>query len=187
MPFEGDYTQEIYAQQLVDEYKQAGIDPSRVYLQSFRLEDILYWIENEPEFAKQAVYLDDRYDLESFDYLDPTTYDHSMQELADMGVRIIAPPIWMLLTLDADGNIVPSVYAEQAKAAGLDIITWSLERDAPLHNGGGWYHTGITDAIAIDGDVLEVLDVLAKKVGVIGVFSDWPATATFYANCMLDS
>jgi glycerophosphoryl diester phosphodiesterase len=28
-----------------------------------------------------------------------------------------------------------------------------------------------------------VLDVLAKQVGVIGVFSDWPATTTFYANC----
>ena len=28
-----------------------------------------------------------------------------------------------------------------------------------------------------------VLDVLARDVGVIGVFSDWPATTTFYANC----
>jgi glycerophosphoryl diester phosphodiesterase len=28
-----------------------------------------------------------------------------------------------------------------------------------------------------------VLDVLAKEVGIIGIFSDWPATTTFYANC----
>ncbi|KPP88624.1 MAG: hypothetical protein HLUCCA08_17710 [Rhodobacteraceae bacterium HLUCCA08] len=28
------------------------------------------------------------------------------------------------------------------------------------------------------------LDMLAQDVGVIGVFSDWPATTTFYANCM---
>jgi len=28
------------------------------------------------------------------------------------------------------------------------------------------------------------LDVLAKKVGIIGMFSDWPATVTYYANCM---
>jgi glycerophosphoryl diester phosphodiesterase len=34
-----------------------------------------------------------------------------------------------------------------------------------------------------DGDMLEVLDVLAQDVGVIGVFSDWPATVTYYANC----
>jgi glycerophosphoryl diester phosphodiesterase len=25
---------------------------------------------------------------------------------------------------------------------------------------------------------------LAKEVGVRGVFSDWPATTTYYANCM---
>ena len=29
-----------------------------------------------------------------------------------------------------------------------------------------------------------VLDVLAQDVGVEGVFSDWPATVTYYANCM---
>lgn len=29
-----------------------------------------------------------------------------------------------------------------------------------------------------------LLDMLAKQVGVIGVFSDWPATVTYYANCM---
>jgi glycerophosphoryl diester phosphodiesterase len=28
-----------------------------------------------------------------------------------------------------------------------------------------------------------VLDVLARQVGVRGVFSDWPGTVTFYANC----
>ena len=31
--------------------------------------------------------------------------------------------------------------------------------------------------------MMQVLDVLARDVGVIGVFSDWPATTTFYANC----
>jgi glycerophosphoryl diester phosphodiesterase len=31
--------------------------------------------------------------------------------------------------------------------------------------------------------MLRVLDVLDKDVGVMGVFSDWPATTTFYANC----
>ena len=34
-----------------------------------------------------------------------------------------------------------------------------------------------------EGDVFQVLDVLAKQVGVLGVFSDWPATTSFYANC----
>ncbi len=29
----------------------------------------------------------------------------------------------------------------------------------------------------------QVLDVLARQVHVRAVFSDWPATTTFYANC----
>lgn len=28
-----------------------------------------------------------------------------------------------------------------------------------------------------------VLDVLARQVGIRGIFSDWPATVSFYANC----
>ena len=43
---------------------------------------------------------------------------------------------------------------------------------------------GGMDVIDNDGDVMTVLDVLAQDVGVIGVFSDWPATTTYYANCM---
>jgi glycerophosphoryl diester phosphodiesterase len=35
-----------------------------------------------------------------------------------------------------------------------------------------------------DGDMMTVLDVLARQVGVLGAFSDWPATVTYYANCM---
>ena len=63
-----------------------------------------------------------------------------MDQLAAEGVNIIAPPLWMLLALDGDNRIVPSVYAKAAKAAGLDIITWTLERSGPLAAGGGWYY-----------------------------------------------
>ena len=34
-----------------------------------------------------------------------------------------------------------------------------------------------------EGDMLVALDMLARQVGIIGIFSDWPATVTFYANC----
>ncbi len=187
MPWDG-FSQEDYAQKLIDEYKAVGIDPSRVWPQSFNLDDVRYWIENEPEFGAQAVYLDDRYEAEDedeglIDPLDPATFRPSMQELADMGVQYIAPPLWMLLTLDDAGEIVPSPYAEEAEAAGLGIITWTLERSGPLAGGGGWYFQSVTDAIARDGDYYEVLDALAQDVGVVGVFSDWPATVTYYANC----
>lgn len=106
-----------------------------------------------------------------------------MKELADQGVKILAPPLWMLVSVGKDGSIVPSVYAEEAKKAGLGLISWSLERSGPLKDGGGYYYQSIKDITKRDGDMLVLLDVLAKQVGVIGVFSDWPATTTFYANC----
>jgi glycerophosphoryl diester phosphodiesterase len=184
MPFEGDYSQEDYAQQMIDEYKAAGIPPGDVYPQSFDLADVRYWIAREPDFGKQAVYLDGRYRNPAFNHASPATWTPDMDQLAAEGVNIIAPPLWMLLALDGDNRIVPSVYARAAKAAGLDIITWTLERSGPLATGGGWYYKTVKGAIDNDGDMMTVLDVLARDVGVIGVFSDWPATVTYYANCM---
>ncbi len=186
MPFEG-FTQEDYAQKLVDEYKAAGVPPSDVWLQSFDLSDILYWIENEPEFGAQAVYLDDRYeafdeDEGEIDPMDAATFRPTMQELHDMGVRYLAPPMWMLVTVE-NGEVVPSVYANEAKAAGLNLITWTLERSGPLGAGGGWYFQSIAEVTDSDGDYYELLDVLARDVGVVGVFSDWPVTVSFYASC----
>ena len=35
-----------------------------------------------------------------------------------------------------------------------------------------------------EGDMMRVLDVLHRQVGIIDIFSDWPATVTFYANCV---
>lgn len=183
MPFEGDYSQQDYAQQLIDEYKKARVNPRKVFAQSFNLEDVLYWIQEEPRFGKQAVYLDDRYDVESFDHSQPATWSPTMEELVEEGVRIIAPPMWMLVALDENNRIVPSIYAQRAKEAGLDIITWTLERSGHLKNGGGWYYQTVADAIDNDGDMMTLLDVLAQDVGVLGVFSDWPSTVTYYANC----
>ncbi|KZL18788.1 putative glycerophosphoryl diester phosphodiesterase 1 [Pseudovibrio axinellae] len=183
MPFDG-FTQEDYAQKLINEYKAAGVPASDVFAQSFSLDDVLYWIKAEPEFGKQAVFLDGRYNDESFDASNPSTFKPSMAELKAMGVNYIAPPLWVLVTLE-DGKIVPSAYAKAAKAADLNIITWTLERSGLLsHNKGGWYYNSISDAVTNEGTALEVLDVLAQDVKVTGVFSDWPATVTFYANCM---
>lgn len=181
------YTQNQYRQQLINTYKQAGVNPNDVYAQSFDIEDIQYWVKNAPEFAKTAVYLiEDSNETASgkkFDKNDATTWRHSMQSLKDMGVNTIAPATWMLVTTDAKGSLIPSEYAKQAKQAGLDIITWSIERSGPLANGGGWYYTGLDDAINNDGDMMNYIDVLAQDVGVKGIFSDWPATVTYYANC----
>ncbi|MEO0916480.1 MAG: glycerophosphodiester phosphodiesterase, partial [Pseudomonadota bacterium] len=182
MPFNG-FSQEEYAQKLVDEYKAAGVPASDVWLQSFNLEDVLYWIENEPEFGAQAVYLMDEYNIEGYSPMDPSTWPNTMEELKAMGIQYIAPPTWMLLTVE-NGEIVPSALANAANEADLNIITWTLERSGPLGGGGGWYFQSVAEVTDNDGVYFEVLDALAQQVGVEGVFSDWPATTTYYANCM---
>ena len=182
MPYEGDYTQEDYARQMIEEYTAAGIHPKRVWVQSFNYDDVIYWINNAHRFGKQAVFLD------GMD--DPSISLTQMASWVAEGVQVIAPPMWLLLNVNERGDIVPSQYALNAKAAGLKIITWTLERSGLLKDNGGWYYQttngshGNADVINNDGDVFEVLDVLAKDVGVMGVFSDWPATVTYYANCM---
>jgi glycerophosphoryl diester phosphodiesterase len=184
MPYDG-FTQQDYAQKMLDEYAAAGVDASQVFPQSFNLDDVKYWIANAPEFADQAVYLDGRDEQAGFDPQNSATWSPSMDTLAADGVKIIAPPLWMLVTVGDNNAIVPSEYAKAASAAGLKIIAWSLERSGPLsQGGGGWYYQSIADVIDNEGDTFELLDVLAKDVGVIGVFSDWPATVTYYANCM---
>ena len=181
MPFDG-FSQEDYAQKLIDEYKAAGVSAADVWPQSFNLNDILYWIRAEPEFGAQAVYLDGRYRA-GINPADPATFDPSMAALKAMGVNYIAPPMWMLVTTEGD-RIVPSAYAVEARKAGLKLIAWTLERSGPLHAGGGWYYQSIKDVVNNDGAAFELLHVLAQDVGVVGVFSDWPATVTYYASCM---
>ena len=178
MPFDG-FTQQAYAQKMIDEYKQARVPARDVWAQSFDKNDVLYWVQNEPAFGRQAVYLDDANTVADLP---------GAAELASyraQGIRIVAPPLFALLTADANGNILPSQYAANAKRAGLDIITWTLERSGILADGGnGYYYQTFDHAIKREGDMMQVLDVLANQVGILGIFSDWPATVTFYANCM---
>ena len=183
MPYQGDYTQQDYAQQMIEEYIKASIPAKYVYAQSFNLQDVLYWLGAEPEFGQQAVFLDGRYADPNFVLDNPTTYNPSMEELVSEGVKIIAPPMQFLLTV-SHGKIVPSIYAKTAKDAGLDIITWTFERSAPLVNDGAFYHSTTDSVVNNDGDKYVSLDVIARQVGVLGIFTDWPASVTFYANCM---
>lgn len=174
-------SQEAYAQAMINDYKAAGVKPKNVYAQSFNLDDVLYWIEHKPAFGEQAVFLDGG----PIPRPNPAPF---LQDLANQGVNIVAPPMPMLLTLDGN-TIVPSEYAAAAKAAGLDIITWTTERSGRivedvLEGGDTFYYQTTLDALSNDGDIMTTIDVLARQVGVLGIFSDWPATTTYYANCM---
>ncbi|EPQ30839.1 uncharacterized protein PFL1_01737 [Pseudozyma flocculosa PF-1] len=185
MPFQGEYTQDEFLDQIVDEFKQANVHPSRVWLQSFRLSDVVYWVQKHPDFGRQAIFLDERTDTP--EGLVNATALSTMQSIAAQGVQIIAPAFPWLLTVDnATNEIVPSEYAKNAKEAGLKIITWSLERSGPLAkvaSGKDYYYTTLWSVIKSDGQLMDVVHALASKVKVLGMFSDWPATVTYYANC----
>jgi len=178
MPYQGTYTQEDYAQQMIDEYIAAGVDPMDVWPQSFLWSDAIYWVENTD--YKQAVALEGTYSAYS---LGESDFADHVKDIVAAGVPYLAPPMWMLLQNDGS-KMMASTYAEYAKNAGFDIITWTLERSGPLVTGGGWYYQTVTPLISSDGDQFELLYALQNEVGITGIFSDWPATTTFYANCM---
>jgi glycerophosphoryl diester phosphodiesterase len=177
-------SQAAYAQAMINEFKRARVSPRDVFPQSFNLADVGYWIAHEPAFGRQAVYLDD---------VDPGAGNPpltaaELQQIRSQGVRIFAPPIPALLAVDSNDEVVPSQYARDIKAAGLDIITWSFERSDLRRGaaGGGFYYafdpTG--RAVKKDSDMFYALHTLAQDVGVRGIFSDWPATVSYYASCM---
>jgi len=180
-------SQAAYAQAMIDDYIAAGISPRKVWAQSFNKDDVLYWIKNEPAFGRQAVYLDDA----NIPADVPSAAD--LRGYAKQGIKIVAPPMWVLLAVDAKGKIVPSQYAKDAKAARLDIITWTLERSGRIVEevlptkgtaAPSFYYQTTLNALHNDGDLMTTLDVLAKQVGILGIFSDWSGTVSYYASCM---
>ncbi|HCO42791.1 MAG TPA: glycerophosphodiester phosphodiesterase, partial [Gammaproteobacteria bacterium] len=174
-----------YAQALIDTLQAAGVDPRDAWPQSFNLADVLYWIDNTPRYGRQAVYLVD-YDPAGGQTVPPLPMS-DLRALKAQGVRIIAPPLPALLALDDEDRIVPSALARDLKRLGFDIITWTFERSDLRRgaSGAGFYYAFDPEgrAVASDSDMYKALDVLAMDVGILGIFSDWPGTVTYYANC----
>ena len=165
-------SQEGYAQALIDDYKEAGIPAQEVFAQSFNRNDVLYWINTSRSSANRlctstiATKPSRRRSIRR-----TRTWIPSMQELAKQGIKIIAPPMWVLLTVE-NGKIVPSLYAKEAKAAGLDIITWTSERSGRIvedvlptkgTSNPSFYYQSTLDALDNDGDILVTLDALARS------------------------
>ncbi|KAH7076046.1 PLC-like phosphodiesterase [Paraphoma chrysanthemicola] len=182
MPFKG-YTQQQYAQDFVDMFRKKHIDSSRIWPQSFLYEDIVYWLKNDHDFGKQAIY------LQEFDT--PGDLAAGMKNLSiakAAGVNIIGPSIPMLVAPGGPNNksIVPSAYANAIKQNGLDIIAWTYERSGPLATVKArdeYYFSTIANITYYDGQYYELLDVLSNQIGIKGLFTDWAATVTYFANC----
>ncbi|PSK37271.1 glycine dehydrogenase [Elsinoe australis] len=186
MPF-NNFTQQQYARDMIDTFIAKGIDYHRVWPQSFLPDDIFQWIAEYPDtFGRQAVYLDDQGD----DPADLPAAAARLSTLRARGLNYLAPPINYLLTAGngtENSGLVPSDYARSAKAADLDIISWTFERSGPLRDvnrTADFYYSTFSKAISFDGQLYEVLDVLYKDVGIIGLFSDWSETVGYFANCL---
>jgi glycerophosphoryl diester phosphodiesterase len=182
MPFKG-YTQVQYARDMIEKFISRGIEPSRVWAQSFNPPDIYQWLAEYPEFGKQAVFLDESGDT-------PNTFVTAVKALAGIrskGVNIISPPFNYLLTTTADNKtIIPSSYAYEAKKLGFDIVTWSFDRSGPLafvEANDDYYYDTFAHAVHTDGQLYNVLDVLVNQANITGMFSDWAATVVYFANC----
>lgn len=171
------FSQTDYAQKLVNEYIEAEIDPSIVYLQSFLWSDCIYWATKTD--YKNALALEGNDDTYNWSRDKVKSW---LQAIHDANVPFISPPQWMLANKTNATNIDVSTYASVALEMGFKIITWSFERDGPLQTGGGYYSTGLNPTR--DGFSYEFLDFMVQKAKIQGIFSDWPASVTFYANCM---
>jgi len=172
MPYDGQYTQQMYAQQMIDEYIEMDIDPEDVWPQSFNIDDAIYWIEHT-DFGEQVVLLDERYNDNATSTFEE--YSVYLKQASDAGVHIVAPHMSMLVQQDESAafGLVESDYTKVAKQNGLEIITWTLERISPYDF---WDRR--------EGSVYELLYVLAHNVEILGIHTDWPAPVTFFANCM---
>ena len=179
-------SQANYAQAMIDEFKRAGVKPRDVFAQSFNLADVTYWVTHEPRFGKQAVYLDD---VDPGAGIPPLTAAE-LRRRAQPGrahLRAADPGAARRGREQQHGSCLRSTRRD-IKAAGLGIITWSFER-ADLRRGaafGGFYAAYDPEGRVVkkDSDMYYALDALAQDVGILGIFSDWPATVSYYASCM---
>lgn len=176
MPFKG-FTQAAYADKMLAEYAALGITPDRVHPQSFQLSDVQYWLLHQPEYADQVIYLDPRGRQPDFK---PQLAD--MRTLYNQGLRVLAPPMPMLLSRAPNGELAASDYARYANEAGLKLVTWTFESRNPT-SPENWLYANLPEFVTDESKTLEVLDALTNKAGISAIFSDWPATVTYYANC----
>lgn len=188
-------SQERYAQALVNELAAAGVRPKDAWPQSFNVNDVLYWVRNTA-YGAQSVFLVD-YDAAADNIVLADTTGRRLvtraeqlaffRTLRQANVRVIAPAMPALLSVSGN-SVVPSQLAIDLKAMGFEIITWTFERSDLRKgaSGAGFYYDfdAAGAAIRSDGDMYKALHVLAKDVKILGIFSDWPATVSYYASCM---
>lgn len=128
-----------------------------------------------------------------------------IKNLSDLGVDLFAPAIPVLVANGPHRNVVPSRTAAFLKELNVPHIgSWSLERQgcevrdqvspevpgqvmAPCGQTNAFYFAPVENSSTFQHvDVLQVLDVLFRDIGLAGLFSDFPATVSMYVNCILE-
>jgi len=178
LSYQGGYTQEDYAQQMLDEYKAARVSSRDVWAQSSDLSDIHYWISRDPAFGKHAVY------LETATQPSQLPGANDLRRLRAEGVRILAAPFWALVRLDDSQKLAPSDFALNAREAGLEIVARSSTSHGNSPDAAPLIDQALASALSQDANKMGLLYLLDRDIGVIGVESDWPESVSYYANCM---
>jgi glycerophosphoryl diester phosphodiesterase len=182
------------ADQLVQEYRAAGVPPEQLWLQSFEPAIVAHWLNTAGAYAERVVWLDGRYADPAFNHRDEQAIQTAIDRMLALGLQTVAPPMWMLLETEG-GVLRPSAYARLSRDAGLRLVTWTVERSGPLADGGGWYYQTLNGNNPLpgsdgqpwlhrDADQLFVLKALFDDVGIAAVFSDWPSTTALVDRCL---
>lgn len=170
---------------MIVEYKEHHILPEHVWPQSATLEDIGYWVA-ETDYGGQAVVLD----FDDTRYGEGANHASFLDTVESLGAKYVAPPMYKLVAPDTENKkIMASDFAKLIIERGLHIIAWTINRTGgPLEKSGStdyyWQSIQGKGLNLTAGSRFELLDVLYKEVGIKGIFDDWPAVTTFYANCM---
>ncbi|ORY39592.1 PLC-like phosphodiesterase [Rhizoclosmatium globosum] len=131
--------------------------------------------------------------------------------MMNLGVELISPAFNYYVTAE-NHRIVESKGSKNLKAlkakSGKNTYfgSWSLERSGCASHYGssnatfnaekglgaiggcGWYYNTVEGEATFGQheDTLLMLDVLFKQVGLVGLFSDFPASVSMYSNCILN-
>jgi len=113
--------------------------------------------------------------------------------LAEMGVELMAPPLWRLVT-SSGHRLAPSTHAAFLNSMRVGIIAWSLDRSGcegarpgePAQAGPcGWYWTSLENVSAFEfSDIAALMYEMYHVANVTAAFSDYPAINTAFLNCV---
>ena len=114
----------------------------------------------------------------------PLQFPEHTKESHEAGARMGAGILECDVTFTRDGQLVCRHDQCDLHTTTNILVTDLAQKCSVPFSPAVFYYQTTLDALENDGDIMVTLDVLAKQVGILGIFSDWSATVTYYANCM---